>query len=141
MKWKIIDDKNIADIIIEVSGKSEEDLFSNILEAFTDVITKITEVKEEKDIAIKITGENLSDLILNFINKLIYLKDTDFMVFRSGKFKLTFTEEGYSLFSLLSGQKIRKNLSIKTDIKALALHKFKVQKIGNKYKVSLVYDV
>ena|SRR3989344_925023 len=141
MKWKIIDDKNIADIMIKVSANSEEVLFSNILEAFTEVITKISRVKAEKDISIKITGKNLSELVSNFINKLIYLKDTDFLIFRRGEFKLMFTREGYTLFALLSGQKIKKNLSIKTDIKALARHKFKVEKIRNKYKVSLVYDV
>ena len=141
MKWKIIDDKNIADIMIKVSANSEEVLFSNILEAFTEVITKISRVKAEKDISIKITGKNLSELVSNFINKLIYLKDTNFLIFRRGEFKLMFTREGYTLFALLSGQKIKKNLSIKTDIKALARHKFKVEKIRNKYKVSLVYDV
>lgn len=141
MKWKIIDDQNIADIVVEVYGKNSEDLFGNILEAFTDIITKINKVKEEKEISIKITGKNLQDLVLNFINQLIYLKDTTFMIFKNGKFKLTFTKNGYSLFSLLLGQKISKNLPIKTDIKALALHKFKVEKIRNKYKVSLVFDI
>lgn len=141
MKWKIIDNHNIADIIVEVYGKNEEELFANILGVFTDIITKINKVKEEKEIAIKITGKNLQDLVLNFINQLIYLKDTTFMIFKKGKFKLTFTEKGLSLYSLLSGQKISKDLPIKTDIKAIALHKFRVQKVRNNYKISLVFDI
>ncbi|MBI4226188.1 archease [Candidatus Roizmanbacteria bacterium] len=141
MKWQTIDNQNIADIMIEVYGKNEADLFGNILEAFTDIITKVNKIKEKKEIAIKITGKNLPDLIINFINQLIYLKDTALMVFKNGKFKFTFTEDGYSLYSVLSGQEIAKNLPIRIDIKALALHKFKVQKIHNKYKVSLVFDI
>jgi len=141
MKWKVIDNQNIADIIVEVHGKSEEELFSNILGVFTDIITKVNKVKEEKEIAFRLTGKNLSDLILNFINKLIYLKDTFLMIFKNGKFKMTFTEEGYSLYCILSGQKIPNTLPIKIDIKALTLHKFKVQKIRNKYKATLVFDI
>ena len=137
MRWKIIEDKNIADVLIEVYGKNEEDLFANVLDAFTDTITKIDRVRKEEETSIKITGKNLQDLVLNFINQLVYLKDTSLLLFRSGKFKVTYTEQGYSLFSILTGQKITKNLPIKTDVKAVTLHKFKIQKIGKMYKVSL----
>ena len=140
-KWKIIDNQNLADVMVEVYGKNEEDLMSNILGIFTDIITERDELKDEIEKTVKISGKNLPDLILNFINKLIYLKDTAFMIFRNGKHNLTFTQRGYSLNSILSGQKISKDLAIKTDIKALALHKFKIQKIKNRYKVSLVFDI
>src|SRR3989344_4875614 len=103
MRWKIIEDKNIADVLIEVYGKNEEDLFANVLDAFTDTITKIDRVRKEEETAIKITGKNLQDLVLNFINQLVYLKDTSLLLFRSGKFKVTYTEQGYSLFSILTG--------------------------------------
>ncbi|OGK11774.1 hypothetical protein A2954_04945 [Candidatus Roizmanbacteria bacterium RIFCSPLOWO2_01_FULL_37_12] len=140
-KWRVVDSKNIADINIEIYGKNEEDLFKNILQAFTEVITKIDSIKEKEELSLKITGKNLEELILNFIDQLIYLKDASFMLFRNGKFKLMFTKEGYSLFALLTGQKITNGLPIKTDIKALTLHKFKVVKLKNKFKVSLVFDI
>ena len=140
-KWKIIDNQNLADIKVEVYGKNEEDLFGNILGVFTDIVTEVDKVKEEKEIAIKITGKNLSELISNFINKLIYIKDTSLTLFKKGKFRLTFIEDGYSLYSVLLGQKISRNLPIKTDIKALTLQKFKVERIGKKYKATLVFDI
>ena len=52
-KWKIIDNQNLADIKVEVYGKNEEDLFGNILGVFTDIVTEVDKVKEEKEIAIK----------------------------------------------------------------------------------------
>ncbi|OGK12552.1 hypothetical protein A3C98_02030 [Candidatus Roizmanbacteria bacterium RIFCSPHIGHO2_02_FULL_37_15] len=141
MKWLVRDNQNIADILVEVYGRKEEELFENILAAFTNIITEVKKVKEEKETPIKITGKNLSTLILNFINQLIYLKDTSLLLFKWGVFNLTYTEKGYSLYSLLRGQKISKDLPIKTDIKALALHKFKVEKNSKGYKVCLVFDI
>jgi len=70
-KWRVVDSKNIADINIEIYGKNEEDLFKNILQAFTEVITKIDSIKEKEELSLKITGKNLEELILNFIDQLI----------------------------------------------------------------------
>ena len=43
-KWKVVGHKNPADIKIEVYGQDEEDLFKNILQAFTDVITDFLQI-------------------------------------------------------------------------------------------------
>ena len=139
--WKIFEDKNLADILVVVSGKNEEELFLHILQAFLNIITKAEKIMQKIEIPLKMQGKNLDELIINFINELIYLKDTKFQLFKSGSFKITFTKQGLSLYALLKGQKIGKKLPINADIKALTLHKFKVEKKANKCTVTLVFDI
>lgn len=140
-KWIVKEDQNIADVMVEVYGKNEEDIFHNILEAFTNIITEVEKIKPVKEISLKITGEDLDELIFNFIEQLIYLKDTKQMLFSAGSFQVMFTKNGYTLFVGLKGQKITKNLPIKIDIKALTYHKFKVEKKDHEYKITLVFDI
>jgi|SRR3989344_4441613 len=141
-KWKIIDNKNLADILLEVYGKNEEVLFSNILLAFLNIITDKNQIKEEKEILMKLAADSIPELIENFVNELIYLKDSKLLLFRGGKFKVSYTEKGLSLFAALKGQRLRRNIAIKTDIKALTRHKFGVEKKGRGYyKVTMVFDI
>lgn len=141
MKWKLVENKNIADIMLKVYGKDKQELFINLLKAFSNIITDQSRIKPEREISIKIAERELPELVSEFINELIYLKDTSLTLFNDGEFKFSFTEKGLSLYAKLVGQKIKKNLPIKTDIKALALHKFKVEKKGRKYQASLVFDL
>jgi len=137
-RWRVADKENIADIKLEVFGETKKELLRNLIQAFTERITEIKKIKKEKVIKnLKIRGENFSEVVFNFIEKLIFLKDVNFFLAKTGIFKFKNNE---LIFSLL-GQTITKDLPIKTDIKALTQHKFQVKKEKNYYKVSLVFDV
>lgn len=137
MKWMIVDDKNIADLYIKVFGQDKINLFKNIVEAFSDQITNINQLKTNLKEKIIIKEDDLENLIREFINQLIYLKDVKKELFKKGEFFL----EKKILQATLFGQKITDKLPLKVDIKALTYHKFKIEKRKNGYQVHLIFDI
>jgi SHS2 domain-containing protein len=137
-RWQVFDKENIADIKLAVFGRTKKELLQNLIQAFTETVSAIKKVNKKEVIKdLKVKGENFPEVVFNFIEKLIFLKDAKFFLAKDGIFKFKNSELTFSLL----GQTITKDLPIKTDIKALAKHKFQVKKEKNYYKVSLVFDI
>lgn len=135
-KWKIIDNENIADIKTEIYGKNRLDLLNNIIEAFSSIITDYEKIDLRNKIKLKLTASNFEELVFNFVEKLIIFKDTRFFLPKEGKLQIS----NHSLSGFLLGSRIESGLLIKIDIKAVAHHKFKVEK--NKiWKAVMVFDI
>lgn len=138
-KWQIKEDENIADILVEVYGKDMKEFFSNLLQAFSNIIVDLKKITLNQKKRINIKAKNFSELVFNFIEKLIFLKDVNGLIFKKGKFEFK-KNDYYILKATLKGEKIKNILPIKIDIKAVALHKFEVKK--NKfYKARIVFDI
>jgi SHS2 domain-containing protein len=135
-KWEMAEDKNIADVLLIVYGKTKNALLNNLLEAFGSIITEVKKINLKKEITFKIKAENFSEQIFLFIERLIYLKDTKYLIFKKGSFR--FKKD--SIEANLFGQKVT-NLPIKIDIKALTKHKFKLERKNGVYHLSLVFDI
>jgi len=135
-KWKIIEDKNIADVLVVVYGKTKNALLNNLLEVFGFIISEIEKIKLRKKITFKIKGKSFSEQVFLLIEKLIFFKDTKHLIFKKGRFVF----EKKSIKVVLFGQKIN-NLPIKVDIKALTKHKFKLEKKEGYYRLILVFDL
>jgi len=137
MRWRVVDDKNIADLYLQVFGKTKSELMQNTLQAFTAQITEIKLIQPKKEVEITIKEKNFEQQLFLFIEKLIYFKDTKGMLFAKGNFRLFDDKINIILF----GQKITKKLPLKTDIKSLTRHKFAVVKEKNQYVAHLVFDL
>lgn len=135
-RWVVKEQENIADIALEVYGKDKEDLLQNILQAFTSIITDLKKIIPKEKISLILPVKTFPDLVFNFVEKLIYLKDAKGLLFKKGEFKI----ENKKITINLSGQKITPELPIRIDIKALTRHKFKVEK-NNNYKINMVFDI
>jgi SHS2 domain-containing protein len=136
-KWEIVEDKNIADVFLVVFGKTKNALLNNLLEAFAAIITEIKEIKNLKEkITFKVEAFDFSEQIFLFIEKLIYLKDTKYLIFKKGDFCF----KKNSIEATLFGQKLT-HLPIKVDIKALTRHKFDLKRKNSIYRLSLVFDI
>jgi len=135
-KWEIVEDKNIADVLLVVYGKTKNGLLNNLLEAFGSIITESKKINLKKETSFKIEGKNFSEQVFLFIEKLIYLKDTKYLIFKKGNFRF----KKNSIEATLFGQKLT-NLPIKVDIKALTKHKFNLEMKNGVYRLSLVFDI
>lgn len=141
-KWVVKEKENIADVFLEIYGKNEQSLFENITEAFCDLITCWKKIKEEEKFLLILESKNLEDLVFNFIEKLIYFKDVQGLIFKKGVFIFKKKEKS-TLFlrAYLKGEKIKKNTLIKTDIKSITYHKFAILRDKTGYKVHIVFDL
>ncbi len=137
MPYKIIEDKNIADVYLKIWAKTKEELFNEIIFAFSDQITQSDQIKNKIKQKINLKENNFSNLVFRFIEKLIYLKDTKSLIFKESRIFLNNNQiKGY-----LFGQKINQDLPIKLDIKAVTYHKFQIKNEKNFYCLYLVFDI
>jgi len=136
-KWEIIEDKNIADIFLIIYGKDKTELLNNVICAFTSIIVNISSIKNFKQqIFLEIKANDFSNQIFSLIEKLIYFKDVEGLVFKKGEFSF----KKNVLYAQLFGAKINHEQT-KIDIKALAKHRFNLKKKKGIYQLSLVFDI
>tara|TARA_Y100000310_G_scaffold345729_1_gene468917 strand:- start:2032 stop:2451 length:420 start_codon:yes stop_codon:yes gene_type:complete len=139
MSYKFLDDVSIADITFEAKGKNLNELFESCALATFDSMVNLKTVKAKIKKEIKLEEENIENLLFNFLEELIFLKDAKYILFN--KFKVDI-KENKKLKALVNGEKINiKKHDLKVDVKAVTMHKFKVEKKGNMWKAFVILDV
>lgn len=79
-KYRLIN--HTADLGIEVYGEGLQELFSNAGFALFDIMTDISKVKETTKKVITVEGNDLEQLMVNWLNELLYLYDVEGMLFK-----------------------------------------------------------
>ena len=75
-KYKFLDDIT-SDVMFEAYGKDLKELFENAAEALCSVICKIDQVKAKDTEEFVIKADNLDDLMINWLQALIAIVDTE----------------------------------------------------------------
>jgi len=135
MKFKFIEDLT-SDVMFEAYGKNEKELFENSALALFNVICKVKKVKNKKKVKIKVKGDDLKDLMFNWLQELIALVDIKEMFF--SKFKVLKISEN-KLEAEVYGEEIKPENG-ETVVKAISYYKFELEKDKN-WKVRVVMDI
>jgi len=139
MSYKFLEDIAIADAAFEAEGKTLSELFKSCALATFEVMVDTKKVKHKIKKKIELENKDLQDLLYDFLEELIYLKDKEALVF--GKFNVK-VKEGYKLEAEVIGDKIDyKKQQLRSDVKAVTMHKFKVEKVKGKYKAMVILDI
>ncbi len=136
MKYKFIDDLT-SDVMFEAYGKDLKELFVNAAEALFSVICKIDRVRPDKTRDISVQGEDEGRLMINWLQELISMVDTDEMFF--SRFDILEIDEKH-LKARISGETIRPELG-ETVVKAVTYYKFKFEKTEKGYKTRVSLDI
>ncbi len=127
-----------ADIGIRGYGKTIDESFSNLAKALFDVMVDIKKVNKKHKIKFVIEGEDNIDLMINFLNELIYLKDLKNMVFCDFIVMIRMKK----LECIAFGEKFdEKKHEFKTDVKAATYSQAKIYKENGLYVSQCVVDV
>jgi len=139
VKYKVLEGIARADVAYEIYGKSREELFANAAEAVTQTMVDVAMLKPVQRLKFKYQNSKLEELLLNFLNELIYLKDADHLLFSNYKIKIT---KHYHLNADLWGEKINPaKHHLRTDIKAVTRHKLAIIKSEDYYIAQIVLDI
>ena len=141
MKFKFLEKVAIADIAFEAYGKNLEELFLNsalaVAETMADVKTVEAKIKKE----FELENEKIDGLLFDFLGELIFLKDKDAFVFN--KFEVDLKEGKKNKLKVVCyGDKINlKKQTLKNDVKAVTYHMYKIEKVKDGFKATIVLDV
>jgi len=135
-KYKFLDDIT-SDVMFEAYGKDLKELFENAAEALFSVICKIKQVKPKEVEEFQVKANNLEDLMLNWLQALIAIVDTEQKFF--SKFEIEEINET-KLKAKLHGEPIRPELG-ETVVKAVTMYKYKLEKTNKGYKATVSLDI
>jgi len=128
--------EHTADAFIKAHGSTLEECFENAAYAMFDQIVDVNRVEAKEGVKVEAKGEDLDELLVNFLSELLYIFDTK---------KLTLSEfkvlmDGNSLTCDAKGEHLdlRKH-SPKTEIKAVTYHMLKID--VKEPSVTVLFDI
>ncbi|MBW2970149.1 archease [Candidatus Woesearchaeota archaeon] len=139
MPFKFIEDVSLADVAFEATGKNLDELFDSSARAVFETMADPKTIKPKVKKIIKKKAKSIENLLFEFLEEIIYLKDKDAVVFNDVKVKV---DEGkIEVVATVMGDKIQLGKQeLRQDVKAVTMHYYKVEK--NKFwKASVVLDV
>jgi protein archease len=137
LKHKIID--HTADICVRVFGNSMEEIFVGSSKAMMEIITDVEKVNPSKEILIRARGENYEELLVKWLQEILYLHEVKKMVFKDFEIKI---ENGTKAVGKAYGEKIDVDRhEFYSNVKAVTYHNLKIISSKDKYRVDIVFDI
>ena len=137
-----LEDVAVADIAFDAFGKTLEELFEHCAEAMFTMMVNLKTVEPTIERSIHLRADSLENLLYDFLSELVYLKDTELLLFKTVKITLGKDGKEYTLSAELHGETIdRKKHELGNDAKAITMHMFSISKEKTGYKARVVVDI
>jgi len=134
--FEIID--HTADVGIIAYGTDIRQAFANAARAMFSLITELDEVEEIIYRDIELTAPDQESLIVEWLNELIYLFDTENIIFK--RFDIT-RLNSTQLKARSYGEKVNSSKhKLKTGIKAATYHMLRISK-GDGCRIQVLFDI
>ena len=139
-RYEFIPGVAIADLAFEVYADTLNELFSLSAQALFDAMVELRDVRPQHEVRISLTTEKLDNLLFDWLAELVYQKDLDAQLF--SQFEVSINENGNcKLDATVRGEPIDPaRHQLKTDVKAITYHMFKLEKKENGYYARVVLD-
>ena len=143
MPYRYLEDIATADVAFDAWGDSQTDMFQAAADATMNVmLDDLASIANDQKKTINLTNNNIEMLLYDFLNEFIFFKDAEQLLLRTGKINITRQNEKYTLIADLFGQRIdRKKHDLTVDIKAVTMHRFKIQQTNNQWRATVVLDI
>ena len=139
--FKITQFDHTADIGFNIKASSLNELFKASAIATFDSMVNLKQIKPKTKRIIKLKNKEVDKLLFDFLEELIFLKDSKYMLFSKFNIKIKQVKDTYNLQAEIKGEKINpKKQNLKVDVKAITFHEFYVKKEGN-WKARFVLDI
>jgi SHS2 domain-containing protein len=139
--YAFLEDIALADCAIEVDGRDLDDLFETVARAVAEIMVDPATVASTVRRAIALSADALDLLLFDWIAELLYLKDSEQLVFPRVDVNVT---EGHPcrLTAQATGGVIdRERTSLRADPKAPTFHQFALDPHGAGWRARVVIDI
>ena len=143
MPYRYREDIAIADAAFDAWGESLEELFVAVCDAAVNVmIENLEDIEALKNFPLHLKSTNIEMLLFSLLEEIIFLKDAETLLLRVSNIDITHGESSVSLDAKVHGEKIdsgKHNLNV--DVKAVTLHRFKVEQNTDGWNATVVLDI
>jgi|SRR3989344_501732 len=142
MKYKFLD--HTADVMFEAYGKTLENLFVNTALATESIMVNMDTLEEKEDYTILLENEDIKELLYDFLSELIFVKDTEELLFKKFNVVILHKNKKYELIAHCIGEIInREKHELIDDAKAVTKHMFEVKRRekDGAWKANVIVDI
>ena len=140
MAYRLLE--HTADLGIEVSAGTLEELFIESLRAMTDCITRLDRVGVDVTRELALVAGDLEQLMVNWLTEAIYLHETEGLVLADGDVEIERSGDGWSLTGRVSGEPFDlARHGLKVLIKAVTFHQLEVQQRDEGWTARVIFDI
>src|SRR3989344_8109346 len=102
MKYKFL--PHTADAMFEAYGGNVEELFENCALAVEEIMVKISTLKIQESYDITLDSDSTENLLYDFLSELIFVKDTEGLLFRKFDVTIQHKNKKYELLAKCEGE-------------------------------------
>lgn len=132
-----------ADVAFDAWAPTLEELFKDAGRATMQVMVEnLSEVRPAHTLEVKLEEENEEMLLFDFLNELIFYKDARRLLLLPTELSVSPADGGFALRALLSGEEIdvtRHHMI--TDVKAVTMLRYKLERVAKGWRATVVLDV
>jgi SHS2 domain-containing protein len=134
--FEIID--HTADVGVVAYGANLGQAFGNAAKALFSLIVELDSVREALYRGIELTADDEASLLVEWLNELIYVFDTEHVLFK--RFEVSVTDGGWLRASCYGDKVNRSRHRLKTGVKAATYHMLEISN-DNGYRVRVIFDI
>jgi SHS2 domain-containing protein len=140
-KYRFLEGIVTADLAFEATGKDLNELFTNAAMAVLVSQADVKTISPEMTKKISLENADAGQLLFDFLNEIIFLKDAKQLIFKSVNVSVS-KNKAYKLVAELKGEQINPaKHKLGNDLKAVTMHKFSLEQTTKGWKCLVVIDI
>jgi SHS2 domain-containing protein len=143
MPYRFMEEIAIADVAFEAWGKTREEMFIAAADALMNVmVADLETIRPIEEVEIQLENRALDMLLFDLLGELIFYKDSRLLLLRIDSSNITINRGDYTLRATARGERLdtaRHPLTV--DVKAVTLHRFKVEETKDGWRAVVVLDI
>jgi len=138
--YKFVD--HTADIAVEISGSSLDELFIAGAEAWLVSVVGELNIEDDDSMELELSAVSKEELLVTFLNELNYLLITKKWLCSSIQSIKIFDDiDGCELSAELKGVKYQDHIQLKQEIKSVTYHQLQIVESDGIYSTLVVFDI
>ncbi len=134
--------EHTTDAFIRAEGDTLEEAFANAARGLTDTMVHIETIREKTEEQFTVHGNDLENLLYNWLETLLIKVTTENMVFSSFNLKIRRIKEGYELTGTGRGEELNlKRHKPKTEVKAATYHLMNIERTNRHVTLQFLLDL
>lgn len=137
MAFRVLD--HTADVMLEITASSEEELFVEATPALFSILTDIESIGAKERVPVIVEADGIEQLLVSWLNELLFLYESQQWLFRTASIRRLTGErvEGEALGEKLDPDRHK----IDREIKAVTYHQLKVERREGGLATRIVLDL
>jgi len=143
MPFEFLDEIATADVALEAWGDTIEEMFISAAEATMNVmVADLEKIERREKREIEIRSDAIDMLLFNLLQEIIFFKDAEQLLLRIEDANTGYENDLYFVKTTCWGEQIdpgRHQLIV--DVKAVTLHRFKVEHTPRGWETFIILDI